>query len=167
MSGHVPLQACRGREEVESLSASMSDKKNTDQLTPTTHQDVLISSATIADFVAFRSTVDGSFFIRHLCQVFQDHAHEDTVQDMLLRVNDKVREMRTPHLPHYQSFLSQVSNYRKFDYPSTPEYITTMKKKFKFRVTNENKERFQKHQIAFNQLTLTGTMTYSVLQIVL
>ena len=82
---------------MESLSASMSDKKNTDtdQLTPTTHQDVLIASSTIADFVAFRSTVDGSFFIRHLCQVFQDHAHEDTVQDMLLRVNDKVREMST------------------------------------------------------------------------
>ena len=161
MSGRVPLQACRGREEVESLSASMSDKKNTDtdQLTPTTHQDVLIASSTIADFVAFRSTVDGSFFIRHLCQVFQDHAHEDTVQDMLLRVNDKVREMTTPHLPHSQSFLSQVSNYRKFDYPSTPEYNTTMKKKFKFRVTNENKGGFQKHQIAFNQLALTVTMT--------
>ena len=94
MSGRVPLQACRGREEVESLRTGMSDKKSTmEQLTPTTHQDVLIASSTIADFVAFRSTVDGSFFIRHLCQVFQDHAHEDTLQDMLLRVNDKVREM--------------------------------------------------------------------------
>ena len=79
---------------MESLGTGMSDKKSTlEQLTPTTHQDVLIASSTIADFVAFRSTVDGSFFIRHLCQVFQDHAHEETVQDMLLRVNDKVREM--------------------------------------------------------------------------
>ena len=34
-----------------------------------------------------------------------------------------------------------------------------MKKKFKFRVTNENKARFLKHQIAFDQLTLTVTMT--------
>lgn len=42
---------------------------------------------------------------------------------MLLRVNDK------------------VSNYRKLDFPSTPEYNTTMKKKFKFLVTNDNKRK--------------------------
>jgi len=117
------FQACRGQEEVESFhsarTAAATDKKND---TADQHSDVLIASSTIADFVAFRSTVDGSFFIRHLCQVFQDHAHDETLQDMLLRVNDK------------------VSNYRS-DYPSTPEYNTTMKKKFKFNVTNENKRR--------------------------
>ena len=87
------FQACRGREELESSNSSQSsgscgDMKSPD--TPTRHDDVLIASSTIADFVAFRSTVDGSFFIRHLCQVFQDHAQEETLQDMLLRVNDKV-----------------------------------------------------------------------------
>ena len=87
------VQACRGREELESSNSSQStgtcgDLKSPD--TPTRHDDVLIASSTIADFVAFRSTVDGSFFIRHLCQVFQDHAQEETLQDMLLRVNHKV-----------------------------------------------------------------------------
>ena len=35
--------------------------------------------------------------------------------------------------------MVQVSNYRRLEYPSTPEYNTTMKKKFKFNVTTENK----------------------------
>ena len=86
------FQACRGREELESSNPSQftgnSGDRNSD--TADQHSDVLIASSTIADFVAFRSTVDGSFFIRHLCQVFQDHAQEETLQDMLLRVNDKV-----------------------------------------------------------------------------
>ena len=87
------LQACRGREELESSTSSQTTGTSGDKRNPDTtdqHSDVLIASSTIADFVAFRSTVDGSFFIRHLCQVFQDHAELETVQDMLLRVNDKV-----------------------------------------------------------------------------
>ena len=88
----LSVQACRGREEVEAFMPGQSgaslDKRND---TSDQHSDVLIASSTIADFVAFRSTVDGSFFIRHLCQVLQDHAHEDTLQDMLLTVFDKVK----------------------------------------------------------------------------
>lgn len=133
----LSVQACRGREEVEAFMPGQSgaslDKRND---TADQHSDVLIASSTIADFVAFRSTVDGSFFIRHLCQVLQDHAHEDTLQDMLLTVFDKVK------LLTFMSELResvQVSNYRRLEYPSTPEYNTTMKKKFKFNVTTENK----------------------------
>jgi hypothetical protein len=31
--------------------------------------DYVIASSTIEEFVAFRSTVDGSFYIRHVCKV--------------------------------------------------------------------------------------------------
>ena len=87
------LQACRGREELESSTSSQTSGTSGDKRNPDTadqHSDVLIASSTIADFVAFRSTVDGSFFIRHLCQVLQNHAELETLQDMLLKVNDKV-----------------------------------------------------------------------------
>ena len=49
-----------------------------------------VARATIEDFVSFLSTVEGSFFIRHLCKVLQDHGHEKTLADMMTIVNNKV-----------------------------------------------------------------------------
>ena len=49
-----------------------------------------MASATIEDFVSFRSTVEGSFFIRHLCKVLQDYGHEKTLADVMIIVNNKV-----------------------------------------------------------------------------
>ena len=51
---------------------------------------IQVASATIQDFVSFRSTVEGSFFIRHLCKVLQDHGHEKTLADLMIIVNSKV-----------------------------------------------------------------------------
>ena len=51
---------------------------------------IQVASATIQDFVSFRSTVEGSFFIRHLCKVLQDHGQEKTLADVMIIVNNKV-----------------------------------------------------------------------------
>ena len=51
---------------------------------------IQVASATIQDFVSFRSTVEGSFFIRHLCKVLQDHGHQKTLADLMIIVNNKV-----------------------------------------------------------------------------
>ena len=40
--------------------------------------------------MSFRSTVEGSFFIQHLCKVLQDHGHEKTLADIMIIVNKKV-----------------------------------------------------------------------------
>lgn len=79
----------------------------------------MVASATIEDFVSFRSTIDGSFFIRHLCEELQNHGHEKSLPDVMTRV------------------ISKVAGHRA-DFPSMPEYTSTMSRKFQFRRTRES-----------------------------
>lgn len=74
----------------------------------------MVASATIEDFVSFRSTIEGSFFILHLCKALQKYGHEKALGDIMINVN------------------KNVASYRQ-DFPSQPEYTTTMTKKFMFK----------------------------------
>jgi len=115
------FQACRG---VESTARGSHATISSDSAVPMCGDwpaisDYMVASATIEDFVSFRSTVEGSFFIRHLCKVLQDHGHDKTLADMMIIVNNKVAGHRQ-------------------DYPSQPEYTSTMSKKFMFQRTKES-----------------------------
>merc|ERR1711892_1406738 len=115
------FQACRG---VETTAMGSSATISTDSAVHCVGgwpaiSDYMIASATIEDFVSFRSTVEGSFFIRHLCKVLQDHGHQKTLADIMIIVNSK------------------VAGYRQ-DFPSQPEFTLTMSKKFMFRRTKES-----------------------------
>lgn len=83
--------------------------------------DVLTYSSTTAGFVSYRHVVDGSFFIRHLCEVLQDKAEEEHLEDLLKRVNGRVRGGTGA--------------------ASQPVYNSTMSKQFRFRVTADTKAR--------------------------
>ena len=78
-----------------------------------------IASSTIPNYIAYRNTRTGSFFISDLCEVFMDQGHNTTLTDMLTKVNDKVIN----HDPEYQS---------------APEVIIVMSKKFMFQRTRES-----------------------------
>jgi len=131
------FQACRGTESTVvqtpgqvSIPIEPSDEVSTDSgAVPINKQtgrpmlsDYVIASPTIEEFVAFRSTTDGSFYIRHLCKELQDKGHRQHVADILTMVNDKVMSYRP-------------------DYPSAPEYITTLSKKFQLQRTKESTEK--------------------------
>jgi len=130
------FQACRGTESAEletpgqvSIPIEPPGEVSTDSgavpIMATTGRpmlsDYVIASPTIEEFVAFRSTTDGSFYIRHLCKELQDKGHRQHVADILTMVNDKVMSYRP-------------------DYPSAPEYITTLSKKFQLQRTKESTE---------------------------
>lgn len=115
------FQACRG---VETTATGTTETISSDSAVHCVGgwpaiSDYMVASATIEDFVSFRSTVEGSFFIRHLCKVLQDYGHEKTLADVMIIVNNKVAGHRQ-------------------DYPSQPEYTSTMSKKFRFRRTRQS-----------------------------
>ena len=72
-------------------------------------------SSTTAGTLSYRHVVDGSFFIRHLCEVLQDKAVEEHLEDLLKRVNGRVRGGTAA--------------------ASQPVYNSTMSRQFRFRVT--------------------------------
>ena len=86
-----------------------------------------VHSATIPKHSAYRSTMDGSFFIQDLCEVLQKHADDKTLDYMAMKVNHKV----AAHNPEFQSM---------------PEYKHTLTKGFKFDITEPNKTRFQQEK---------------------
>lgn len=113
-------QACRVQDE-ESEELSEARHVSSTSLPTIGSSDVLTYSSTTAGFVSYRHMVDGSFFIRHLCEVLQDKAEDEHLEDLLKIVNGRVR-FGTPQ-------------------PSQPVYNSTMSKQFRFRVTAETKFR--------------------------
>ncbi|CAI5449740.1 unnamed protein product [Caenorhabditis angaria] len=52
--------------------------------------DILIAYATTAQFVSWRNSVKGSWFIQAICEVFSRHAVDMDIVEMLTEVNKKV-----------------------------------------------------------------------------
>jgi len=119
------FQACRGKETQPQESLDVNSEIMSDSgAVPIIKgwpglSDYMIASSTIEDYVAFRSTVDGSFYIRHLCKVLQDRGHDEHLQDIMTLV------------------ANRVMGYRQ-DYPSAPEFTTTLSKKFQLKRTRES-----------------------------
>ena len=122
-------QACRvqGEDSEELREAGPVSSSSTPSIGSS---DVLTYSSTTAGFYSYRHTVDGSFFIRHLCEVLQAKAEEENLEDLLKRVNGRVRCQTSP--------------------PSQPVYNSTMSKQFRFRVTEDSKARALLQKIRVN-----------------
>jgi len=80
--------------------------------------DYLECSSTIEDFVTFRSTSLGSFYIRILCEQLMKEGHQEDLNSILITVNGKMKEIR--------------------DYPSMPTYSSTLTKKLYFQRSKES-----------------------------
>ena len=79
--------------------------------------------ATVARYNTFRNIVEGSFFIQNLCKVLKQNAETMNLESMLKIVNRKVTEQNP-------------------DFPSLPEYTSSLLKEFKFEITEESRKRF-------------------------
>jgi len=131
------IQACRGNEDKDDFDFGDRFRNGSGETNrmPTVNQipallDTMIHCSTVANYVAYRSINEGSFFIQALCEVLQKHAETETLNSMLLKVNEKV----TTHNPAYPS-MSEIRNNR-------------LRKDFRFLITDENKKRFNqlKHE---------------------
>jgi len=88
------FQACRGNETPQAQPQSR-ETVASDSAVPCTNgwpaiSDYMVASATIEDFVSFRSTIEGSFFILHLCKALQKYGHEKALGDIMINVNKNV-----------------------------------------------------------------------------
>ena len=122
-------QACRVQGEESEELKETHHPVSSSSLPSIGSSDVLTYSSTTAGFFSYRHTVDGSFFIRHLCEVLQDKAEEENLEDLLKRVNGRVR------------FGSP---------PSQPVYNSTMSRQFRFRITADCKARAAEQKLRVN-----------------
>jgi len=132
------IQACRGNEDKDDFGDWYKNGPGETNRLPTVNQipallDTMIHCSTVANYVAYRSINEGSFFIQALCEVLQKHAETETLHTMLLKVNEKVT---TTH-PAYPS-MAEVRNNR-------------LRKDFKFLITEENTKRFKQLKHDNNQ----------------
>merc|ERR1712080_71804 len=110
------FQACRGADSqqvtpsqpVEVIQADGAGGNECDK-GGLNRADFLIGSATIEDFVSYRSTEHGSFFIRLLCLELQENGHKTYIEDIMREVNRKVSTHRKDHtmMPEYSSALTK------------------------------------------------------------
>jgi len=111
------FQACRGTDRQQGIPPPspeiiQSDGEcgaNESQQGGPNRADFFIGSATIEDFVSYRSTEHGSFFIRHLCNELQENGHKLYIEDIMREVNRKVFNYRKDHtmMPEYSSALTK------------------------------------------------------------
>lgn len=51
------------------------------------HADMLVVQSTLPGYVAYRDSINGSWFIQILCKVFMNYACKTHVQDLFNKVN--------------------------------------------------------------------------------
>jgi len=120
------FQACRTMEDGQTPAPPPPQRSNEDIQTDGGYKtisidDYLECSSTIEDFVTFRSTSLGSFYIRILCDQLMKEGHREDLNSILITVNGKMKEIR--------------------DYPSMPTYSSTLTKKLYFQRSKESLSR--------------------------
>jgi len=82
--------------------------------------DTFIASATIKDFVTYRSTIQGSFFIRHLCDALVKYGHVKPIEEVLKIVRKSVVSDR----PDFASMTTDNSTlFKTFVFKRTKESL--------------------------------------------
>jgi hypothetical protein len=90
-------------------------------VTEPTCADVLIAYATTANYVSWRNSSRGSWFIQTLCEVFSRRAKQEDILTMLAKVNGEVAKREAnPGEPERRR------------YKQVPEQTTRLRRKFYF-----------------------------------
>ncbi|XP_022907697.2 caspase Dronc-like [Onthophagus taurus] len=71
--------------------SAKSDVQIDTSLVPRKIEDILICYCTVPDYNAYRHTIEGSWYINDLCQVFMEHAHDTDIEHLLKMVDEKLR----------------------------------------------------------------------------
>lgn len=87
------IQACRGDRHNYATDSSAADSGSPDPLPQ--FCDTYVAYSTILDYVSFRNTKDGSWFISAIYDVFRQHADTTDLADMMLKVTEEVMKHTT------------------------------------------------------------------------
>lgn len=55
--------------------------------------DTIIAHSTLQGFQSHRDIYEGSWYINCLCKVFMEHAHNEDIENLLKKVDSKLRKM--------------------------------------------------------------------------
>ena len=132
------IQACRGKKEDEGAAVMRDDASPSQCFDPSvdkdkpsparvspTHADFLYAYATVDEYVSYRHSKEGSFFVSSFVEAFRERAAHDHLLDILTNVNNRVSEM-VATLPA----LEDKSEIKDFKQASEVKY--TLRKKVRF-----------------------------------
>jgi hypothetical protein len=105
-------------EPVKSTGTDVADEAKT----LPSHADFLFSYSTIEGYAAFRNTVNGSWYIRDLIDVFSKDASKEHLTDMLTKVNQKISERKTAK-GYKQTSSKEDSLRKKLFFPPAEEHL--------------------------------------------
>ncbi|XP_015592707.1 caspase-9 isoform X2 [Cephus cinctus] len=97
------FQVCRGEQVQCAVKRTVSDTHMSDypnwisfpKQTIRNYDDMFEVYSTLSGFVSLRDTVNGSWYIQVLCEVFMNHAHSRHILDLLHEVESRLATLRT------------------------------------------------------------------------
>uniref|UniRef100_A0AC34F3T3 Caspase-8 n=1 Tax=Panagrolaimus sp. ES5 TaxID=591445 RepID=A0AC34F3T3_9BILA len=102
---------------LQSLTETDSQNLSNNAEKQPTEADMLVAFATTPQYVSWRNTSEGSWFIQSICEIFSEHSKNEDICSLLTRVNRRVAQV-------YQS----SENKRK----QIPEFVNRLQKRFYF-----------------------------------
>uniref|UniRef100_A0A8C5LLU0 Caspase-3 n=1 Tax=Leptobrachium leishanense TaxID=445787 RepID=A0A8C5LLU0_9ANUR len=80
------IQACRGELYDQGIETDGGSEENSSLFT-SVDQDFLLAYSTVPGYVAWKNTINGSWFIQSLCKILKENGNELELQQILTRVN--------------------------------------------------------------------------------
>ncbi|KAF5273981.1 hypothetical protein FQA39_LY01097 [Lamprigera yunnana] len=95
------FQCCRGEKfnEVQHDSVPVSRPRGV--------SDILIAYSTIPGFVSYREPTRGSWYIRSLCKIFMEHAHDTDVEKLLKMADGKLSNLEANGQKQTATFINR------------------------------------------------------------
>ncbi|KAK9722438.1 Caspase domain [Popillia japonica] len=106
------FQCCRGSREnwIEKIDGNVSYSISGGQRATS---DVLLAYATVSDYVSYRNHEFGSRFIRAICEIFPEHAHDTDIVDLLTLVDCKINHLWPSEF--LQTCCVELRGFKKFE----------------------------------------------------
>lgn len=103
------FQACQGHEYMDGMDATDGPQASSKVSVPS-EADFLYAYSTVPGYYSWRNSVNGSWFIQSLTEVFEENAERMDILRMLTRVNAKVSTFKSRTGDYYSDSKRQVSS---------------------------------------------------------
>ncbi|EDO41832.1 predicted protein [Nematostella vectensis] len=102
------FQACQGHEYMDGKDATDAGPEDANRVQVPVEADFLYAYSTVPGYYSWRNSVNGSWFIQSICEVFNKHMHNMDVLRMMTRVNSLVSTYQSRTGDYYSDRKKQV-----------------------------------------------------------